>query len=67
MRKITKICKGRAMEAKIKEADHAIEDAIDMALETVEAIIAEIRLKDSTVEWRSACDEIMDRVREEWI
>ena len=34
-----------------------------MDREKVEAIIAEVRLLDGAVEWRAACDEIMDRVR----
>lgn len=35
-----------------------------MDREKVEAIIAEVRLLDGAVEWRAACDEIMDRVRD---
>jgi len=66
MRKITKICKGRATHAQIKDADHAIEDAIEMAMEYVEVVVAEVRSKDNTIAWKAACDEILDRLREEF-
>lgn len=66
MRKITIICKGRATHAQIKDADKAIEDAIEMAMEQAEAITAEVRSKDGSTEWKAACDEILDRLREEW-
>jgi len=66
MRKITKICKGRAIHAQIKDAESAIEDAIEMAMERVEAIVAEVRSKDNAIEWKAACDEILDRLREEY-
>ena len=36
-----------------------------MDIERIEAIIARVRLKDSSVEWRSACDQVMDEIREE--
>jgi len=32
-------------------------------VETVEAIVAEVRLKDYSVVWRAACDEVMDQIR----
>lgn len=66
MKKITLICKKRALYAPIKDADSAIEDAIDMALEQVEAIIGEVRSKDNAIEWKAACDEILERIREEY-
>ena len=65
-RKITILCKGRATHAKIKDADAAIEDAIEMAMEQAEVIVAEVRNKDNATEWKAACDEILDRLREEW-
>jgi len=34
-----------------------------MKLEMIEGIIAEVRLKDDALEWKAACDEIMDRIR----
>lgn len=37
-----------------------------MAMEAVEATIAEVRAKDNAIEWRSACDEILDRIRREY-
>jgi len=36
-----------------------------MDIERIEAIIARVRLKDDSVEWRSACDQVMDEIREE--
>ncbi|HON93687.1 MAG TPA: hypothetical protein PLN56_09965 [Methanoregulaceae archaeon] len=66
MRKITKICKGRMTHTQIKDAESAIEDAIEMAMEQVEATIAKVRSKDNAIEWRAACDEILDRLREEF-
>lgn len=36
-----------------------------MDIERVEAIIARVRQKDSSVEWRSACDQVMDEIRKE--
>jgi len=32
----------------------------------VEATIAKVRSKDNAIEWRAACDEILDRLREEF-
>lgn len=66
MRRITYLCKERAIHAPIKDADHAIEDAIEMAMEQVEAIVAEVRSKDYVIEWKAACDEILERIREEY-
>ena len=66
MRAITKITSGRALAAPIHGAQSAIIDAIEMAMEAVEATIAEVRAKDNAVEWRSACDEILDRIRREY-
>lgn len=36
-----------------------------MDIERIEAIIARVRLKDNSVEWRAACDQVMDEIREE--
>lgn len=70
MKKITKICKDKAMHAQVKDDDHAIKDAIDaieMAMELVKTlIIAEILSKGNAIEWKSACDKIMDRLQETW-
>lgn len=35
----------------------------ERAIEKIEAICAEVRLKDNSIEWRSACDEILDRIQ----
>lgn len=65
MRKITAICQARVLGSQIKDIQHSMTDAIDMALERVGSIIAEVRLKDASIEWRAACDEILDRIAEE--
>jgi len=36
---------------------------LDSDIERIETLIAQVRLKDSSVEWRSACDEVMDEIR----
>ena len=66
MRAITKVTSKRALSAPIHGAQSAIIDAIEMAMEAVEVILAEVRAKDNAVEWRSACDEILDRIRREY-
>jgi len=38
---------------------------VNSDIERIEALIAQVRLKDSSVEWRSACDEVMDTIRRE--
>lgn len=66
MRNITVLCKSRAVHSQIKDIDGAIGDAIELAMEITEAIIVEVRSKDTATEWRAACDEILDRIKEEF-
>jgi len=32
-------------------------------LDQLEALIAEVRLKDNALEWRAACDEVLEQMR----
>lgn len=66
MNKIVKICKGRVMNDKIESMNRAVEDALTMAVERCRQICAEVRIKDTSVEFRAACDEISDRIGEDW-
>ena len=56
-------CAGRIKHDRIYNVDKAIIDGLFMLVENIEESIVEIRAKDKSVEWRAACDEILDMIK----
>jgi hypothetical protein len=55
---------GTHLKRKVDKMKNEMNKKIPLeVIEFIEAIIAEVRMLDNAVEWRAACDEIMDRLR----